>query len=132
MSERLTKSEVATLLALYVLGGTGTAKEVADVSGMNVQVVRNAFTKLKEKGLVRKLKAVGGALLIPVMASVRGGREVPYELVVKDLDTILREYRDSIVDWMEDLGIKSIEELKELLEKRKKELEEARKEKLRS
>lgn len=127
MSEKLTKSEVATILSLYVLGGTGTAKEVAEISGMNVQVVRNAFTKLKEKGLVRKLKAVGGALLIPVMASVRGGREVPYELAVEDLDTLLREYRDSIVEWMEDLGIKSIEELKELLEKRRREVEEARK-----
>lgn len=127
MSLKLTKSEVATILSLYVLGGSATAREVAEISGMNIQVVRNAFIKLKEKGLVRKLKAVGGALLIPVMASVRGGREVPYELVVKDIDTILRDYRDSIVEWMEDLGIKSVEELKELLEKRRREIEEARK-----
>lgn len=119
----LTRSEVAVVLALYVLGGRGTAKQVAELTKMDVQVVRNAFSRLRSKGLVRSCKTIGGALLLPVMASAPRGREVPYELA-KDIDSIFEEYRDSIVSWMKELGIESVEKLREMLEERRKHLKQ--------
>lgn len=118
----LSGSEVAVLLALYVLGNTGTAKEIAAVTKMDAQVVRNTLRKLMQKGLVRACKATAGrALLFPVVASVPRGREVVYELA-KDIDTILRDYSDSILRWAGGL-VGSIDELKRVLEQKKEELQ---------
>ncbi|MEM2550147.1 MAG: hypothetical protein QW689_07020, partial [Nitrososphaerota archaeon] len=52
-------------------------------------------------------------------------REVSYELA-KDFESISSKYRDSILKWASGLNIGSIEELRELLEKRKKEIQQSK------
>ncbi|MEM1703104.1 MAG: helix-turn-helix domain-containing protein [Zestosphaera sp.] len=127
----LTEAEIAVLLALYVLGGKGTAKKISEITKIDVQVVRNTLRRLRLKGLVKAHKTViGGALIFPVIASVSPeekpeSREVSYELA-KDFESISSKYRDSILKWASGLNIGSIEELRELLEKRKKEIQQSK------
>lgn len=124
----LSGAEIAVLLALYVLGNRGTAKRIAEITKMDAQVVRNTLRKLRMKELVRTHKATAGrALLLPVLASVAQeeapeGREVVYELA-RDIDTIFKEHKDSILKWARELGIGSIEELRRLLEQRREEVQ---------
>lgn len=124
----LSRTEIAVLLALYVLGNKGTAKSIADITKMDAQVVRNALRKLRMKELVNTHRMIAGrALLFPMLASVEQegtpeSREVVYELA-KDIDTIFKEHKDSILKWARELGIESIEELRKLLEQRREEIQ---------
>ncbi|MEM1699976.1 MAG: helix-turn-helix domain-containing protein, partial [Desulfurococcaceae archaeon] len=81
----LSETEVPVLLALYVLGGKGTAKKISEITKIDAQVVRNTLRRLRLKGLVKVHRTVaGGALLLPVIASVDQrekleSRELVYE-----------------------------------------------------
>ncbi|MEM1830472.1 MAG: helix-turn-helix domain-containing protein [Zestosphaera sp.] len=121
----LSETEVAVLLALYVIGGKGTAKKISEITKIDAQVVRNTLRRLRLKGLVRVHRTVaGGALLLPVVASLDQkekpeSREMVYELA-DTFENILSKYEDSILKWARELGIESIEELRRLLEERRK------------
>lgn len=116
-----------------MLGNKGTAKKIAEVSGIDVQVVRNTLRRLIQKGLVKTYRpTVGKALIFPVIASVgeekkTEGREILYELVT-EIDEVFSTYKDSIMKWASKLGIRSIDEVRELIEKRKEEIHRSKEE----
>ncbi|MEM1606236.1 MAG: helix-turn-helix domain-containing protein [Desulfurococcaceae archaeon] len=126
----LSETEVPVLLALYVLGGKGTAKKISEITKIDAQVVRNTLRRLRLKGLVKVHRTVaGGALLLPVIASVDQrekleSRELVYELA-DTLENILSKYKDSVLRWAKELGIENIEELRKLLEERRKTIQQS-------
>ncbi|MEM3346559.1 MAG: hypothetical protein QXR36_03930, partial [Desulfurococcaceae archaeon] len=86
--------------------------------------------RLRLKGLVKVHRTVaGGALLLPVIASVDQrekleSRELVYELA-DTLENILSKYKDSVLRWTKELGIENIEELRKLLEERRKTIQQS-------
>ena len=119
-NSRMSPGEISVYVALYVLGGEATVREIVETTGMNEQYVRNILRKLRLRGYVEAGRVSGLAWLMLAKAEVNSGKELIHKLTIS-FDEFVRKHRDEIIKWASPMT-KDINEIVKIIEEKKRKL----------